>query len=74
MIPKETVKLAVAQLCNNKGRLHALTVEDMHNVAKTFAATPISKDAIRGLIRYLIKQKNLETGRAPVTSSCTFFL
>ncbi len=72
-IPKEGIKLAAAQLCNNNGRLHALTVEDMHNVANKIASTPISKDAIRGLIRYLIKQKNPETGRALLPLRVHFF-
>ena len=56
-IPKENLKFAVAQLCNNDGRLHASTVEEMHEAANKVTSTPISKNAIRGLIRYLIQQK-----------------
>ena len=57
IIPKEKLKFAVAQLCNNNGRLHASTVEEMREAANKVATTPISKDTIRGLIRYLILQK-----------------
>lgn len=63
-IPKENLKFAVAQLCNNDGRLYASTVEEMREAANKVALTPISDDAIRGLIRYLIKIKDTETGRA----------
>ena len=57
IIPKEKLKYAVAQLCNHDGRLHASTVEEMREVANKVALTPISQDTIRGLIRYLIRQK-----------------
>ena len=56
-IPKENLKFAVAQLCNNDGRLHASTVEEMREAANKVTSTPISKYTIRGLIRYLILQK-----------------
>ena len=56
-ISKDIVKSAVAQLCNCNGKLHASTIEDMHKVANKVASTPISENAIRGLIRYLIQQK-----------------
>ena len=56
-ISKDIVKSAVAQLCNCNGKLHASTIEDMRKVANKVASTPISDNAIRGLIRYLIQQK-----------------
>ncbi len=56
-IPREHLKFAVAQLCNNNGKLHASTIEDMCKVANRVASTLISENAIRGLIRYLIQQK-----------------
>ncbi|MCY4569174.1 MAG: DEAD/DEAH box helicase [Candidatus Poribacteria bacterium] len=64
-IPKDTIKSAVAQLCNCNGKLHASTIEDMRKVANKAASTLISDDVIRGLIRYLIRQKEARnTGRA----------
>lgn len=63
-IPKESIKLAVGQLCCNDRRLHASTVEEMCKAANKVSPTPISEDAIRGLIRYLIMIKDTETERA----------
>ena len=72
-IPKEYIKSAVAQLCNRDGKLHALTVKEMHNTAKEVSSAFISEDAIRGLIRYLIQQKDTETGRALLPLRVHFF-
>ena len=72
-IPKEYIKFAVAQLCNRDGKLHALTVKEMHKTAKEVSSTSISEDAIRGLIRYLIQQKDPETGRALLPLRVHFF-
>ena len=58
------IKSAVAQLCNHNGKLHASTIEDMCEAANKVASEPISKNAIRGLIRHLIQQEDSETGRA----------
>ena len=58
-IPKDTIKSAVAQLCNCNGKLHASTIEDMRKVANKAVSTLISDDVIRGLIRYLIRQKEV---------------
>ena len=64
-IPKDIIKSAVAQLCNHNGKLHASTIEDMCEAANKVASTPISEDAIRGLIQHLIQQKvDLNTERA----------
>ena len=63
-IPKENLKLAVAQLCNNKGKLHASTVEEMLGAANEVSSTQLSQGTICGLIRYLVKQEDPETGRA----------
>ena len=56
-VSKEGIKSAVAQLCNHNGKLHASTIEDMRKTANKVASEPISKNAICGLIRYLIQQK-----------------
>ena len=56
-LPEEHIKSAVAQLCNHNGKLHASTIEDMHKAANKIASEPISENAIRGLIQYLIQQK-----------------
>ena len=72
-IPKEYIKSAVAQLCNRNGKLHALTVKEMHKTAKEVSSTSISEDAIRGLIHYLIQQKDPETGRALLPLRVHFF-
>ena len=56
-LPEEHIKSAVAQLCNHNGKLHASTIEDMHKAANKVASEPISENAIRGLIQYLIQQK-----------------
>ena len=57
MISKDIIKSAVAQLCNCNGKLHASTIEDMQEAANKVTSTPISENAICGLIRYLIQQK-----------------
>lgn len=57
VLPKDIIKSAVAQLCNHNGKLHASTIEDMREAANKAASTPISENTIRGLIRYLIRQK-----------------
>ena len=56
-IPKGLLKFAVAQLCNYNGKLHASTIGEMLKVANKFSSTQLSEDTIRGLIRYLIQQK-----------------
>ena len=63
-ISKEIVKSSVAQLCNSKGKLHASTVKDMLEAANKVTSTPITEGTIRGLIRYLIQQKDSETNQA----------
>ena len=57
-IPKERIKFAVTQLCNHKGNLHASTIREMAEVANCVSPTPISEGTIRGLIQYLIRQKD----------------
>lgn len=64
MIPKDLIKTAVAQLCNKNGKLNASTVEDMLDVANKVASTPITKETIQGLIRYLIQQKDSKKDQA----------
>ena len=56
-IPKGIIKSAVAQLCNCNGKLHASTIEEMLKVANEVGSTQFSENIIRGLIRYLIQQK-----------------
>ena len=56
-IPKDVIKSAVAQLCNCNGKLHALTIKEMLKVANKVGSTQFSEDTIRGLVRYLIQQK-----------------
>ena len=60
-IRKESLKFAVAQLCNRDGKLHALTVDEMCETANEVSSTSVSEAAIRGLIRYLIQQKDPKT-------------
>ena len=57
VLPKDIIKSAVAQLCNHNGKLHASTIEEMCKAANKVASTPTSENAIRGLIQYLIQQK-----------------
>lgn len=59
-IPKELIKSAMAQLCNHDGKLRASTIREMTKVATDVSPKPISKDTIRGFIRYLIQQKDPE--------------
>ena len=63
-IPKDIIKSAVAQLCNCNGKLHASTVEDMLEAANKVTSTSITKGTIRGLIRYLIQQRDSEANQA----------
>ena len=63
-IPKELLKSAVAQLCNYDGKLHASTIGEMVNIGNRVNQTRLFEPTIRGLIRYLIKQKNEKTGQA----------
>ena len=63
----------MAQLCNRDGKLHALTVDEMCETANEVSSTSISEAAIRGLIRYLIQQKDPKTGRALLPLRVHFF-
>ena len=63
-IPKDLIKTAVAQLCYNKGKLHASTVEDMLDAANKVTTTLITEETIQGLIRYLIQQKDSKKDQA----------
>ena len=63
-IPKELLKSAVAQLCNYDGKLHASTIGEMVNIGNRVSQTRLSEPSIRGLIRYLIEQKDEKTGQA----------
>ena len=63
-IPKERIKSAIAQLCNYNGKLHASTIEEMVQVANRISPTTLSESTIRGLVRYMIQQKDTKTGRA----------
>lgn len=55
-LPKELLKSAVAQLCNENGILYASTVGEMLKVANRVSLRPHSESAIRGLIRFTIQQ------------------
>ncbi len=59
-IPKELIKSAVAQLCNHHGKLHASTIGEMVEAANQVNPTKISDATIRGLIRYIVQQKDPE--------------
>ncbi len=63
-IPKELIKSAVVQLCNNNGKLNASTIGDMLKAANRVSPTPLSEDTIRGLIRYTIQQKDIKKDQA----------
>ena len=63
-IPKECIRSAVAQLCNDDGKLHASTIEDMLKAANQVSPTPLSEDTIRGIIRYTIQQRDTKIDQA----------
>ncbi len=63
-IPKESIKSAVAQLCNHNGKLRASTIEEMVKVANRISPTTLSESTIRGLIRYTIQQTDTKTNQA----------
>ena len=58
------IKSAIAQLCYHKGKLRASTIEEMVANANEISSTPVTKAVIRGLIRYLTKQKDPTTNQA----------
>ena len=55
------IKSAVAQLCHHNGKLHASTLEEMVENANGVTSTPVTGPTVRGLIRYLIEQKDMTT-------------
>ena len=63
-IPKKLLKSAVAQLCNDNGKLHASTVGDMLTVANRVNTRPLSESTIRGLIRFTIQQMDTKKDSA----------
>ena len=54
----ESLKRAVARLCNHDGQLLASTIGQMVSVAQRIGGEGISESAVRGMIRYLIRQQN----------------
>ena len=63
-ISKELLKSAVVELCNYDGKLHASTIGEMANAGNQVSQLPLSESTIRGLIRYLIEQKDEKTSQA----------
>ena len=58
------LRSSVVQLCNHGGKLHASTIGEMVEAANKISPIQISEGAIRGLIQYLIRQKDLKTNLA----------
>ena len=63
-IPPKCIRAAVGQLCNHDGKLQATTIGEMVEAANRMSPTPLSKETIRGLIRYMIQQRDVEKDRA----------
>ena len=57
-VKPEILKEAVVRLCNDDGKLLASKIEQMVSVAQDVGGEEITEQTIRGMIRYLIRQKN----------------
>ncbi len=57
-VKPEMLKEAVIRLCNQNEKLLASKIDQMVTVAKDVVGEEISEQTIRGMIRYLIRQKN----------------
>ena len=57
-VKPEILKDAVVRLCNHDGKLLASKIDQMVSVAEDVTGEEITEQTIRGMIRYLIRQKN----------------
>ena len=57
-VEPEILKDAVVRLCNHDGKLLASKIDQMVSVAQRVGDEEITEQTIRGMIRYLIRQKN----------------
>ena len=57
-IKPEILKEAVVRLCNNNEKLLASKIEQMVSIAREVTGEEITEQTIRGMIRYLMRQKN----------------
>ena len=57
-VKPEVLKEAVVRLCNHDGKLLASKMDQMISVAQDVIGEEITEQTIRGMIRYLIRQKN----------------
>ncbi len=57
-VKPETLKEAVVRLCNDDGKLLASKIDQMVSVAQDVSGEAITKQTIRGMIRYLIRQED----------------
>ena len=57
-VKPEILKEAVVRLCNDGGKLLASKIDQMVSVAQNIGGEEITDQTIRGMIRYLIRQKN----------------
>lgn len=64
MLSDLDIKSAAAQLCHRNGKLHASTLAEMVENANKATLTSITEPTVRGLIRYLIVQKDVTTNQA----------
>ena len=58
------LRSAMVQLCNHGGKLRTSTTREMVEAANKISPIPISEGTVRGLIQYLIRQKDLKTDMA----------
>lgn len=57
-IKTEILKEAVVRLCNHDGKLLASKIDQMVPVARDIGGEQITEQTVRGMIRYLIRQKD----------------
>ena len=57
-VKPELLKEAVIRLCNHEGKLLASKIDQMVSVAQDIVGKEITEQTVRGMIRYLIRQKN----------------
>lgn len=64
-VKPKVLKEAVVRLCNHDGKLLASKIDQMVSVAKNVGGEKITEQTVRGIIRYLVRQKNpLDSKRA----------
>ena len=73
-IKPEILKEAVARLCNRDEKLLASKIDQMVSVARISAVNKSQEQTVRGMIRYLIRQKDPQDSEQALLPLRTHYL